>query len=650
MKIPHRIASALGLVIAWALLGFLNMSALAQKDTAVSTATNGVRATVFDTAQGTVKVYLPDDIRAGDTISGTVVVDPKGKDATERARNEAEINELAVSFEMPPASEGRHIFDAKIAVSVGVKGFTFEVPSLDNFRTALGSVRASSPVRLGITLSKPGGSQILGSSNVSLIDLEPPLVPTPGMNALRNITIQGLSQAGKPTHISAALDGNFANTILRVGGLPVSVLVESPRGCVFESPAQPIGPVDVTLSEGGVERVGNYRNVQLRLTAPRTTLKKGETTTLTVRVDGLQGITQTVPISIVKTGVVSMEGGDSQTWQIQPSDVDAGGGVTWTLGITGQQAGAWAATATVMFNPTPQSSPTPQPSPSIQPTPGGSTTTGPGTTANQPPCDLQSQVVHIESKPNGNENAWIIEIKLPNGKVIKIRMKGKKPKLQYCDWISIKKCHTDGGEIYIDDWEKTNPPPKPPKPPKPPSEPTKPEGTKTEPPSVPDAPKPPEAPPGPTGGGDKTEPVPEPPCKEGEKKTNRRFISCELSETVVTPIGQDPTTVTIIDVVSKILELLGADKGVEIGTKLSEAFSTNKAKHIYVKFKTRFVDETWVCKNGKWVLESSVEGKSETGWIKLFDSQGGGGFNWLPGSTAGDLEAAIDAAKPEGCP
>src|SRR5688572_4140951 len=49
--------------------------------------TNGGLTTVtFETNPGNIRIYLPDDMRAGDTISGTLVAEPKGQTETERAK------------------------------------------------------------------------------------------------------------------------------------------------------------------------------------------------------------------------------------------------------------------------------------------------------------------------------------------------------------------------------------------------------------------------------------------------------------------------------------------------------------------------------------------------------------------------------------
>jgi len=53
---------------------------------------NGLVVTTVDTPQGKIKVNLPDDMAAGDTITGTVEVEPNGKNDAERTQNEGELN------------------------------------------------------------------------------------------------------------------------------------------------------------------------------------------------------------------------------------------------------------------------------------------------------------------------------------------------------------------------------------------------------------------------------------------------------------------------------------------------------------------------------------------------------------------------------
>ena len=57
---------------------------------------NGLLVTTFDTPQGKIKVNLTDDASAGDTISGTVVTEPAGKNDTERAHDRSHSNRTTV--------------------------------------------------------------------------------------------------------------------------------------------------------------------------------------------------------------------------------------------------------------------------------------------------------------------------------------------------------------------------------------------------------------------------------------------------------------------------------------------------------------------------------------------------------------------------
>ena len=84
--------------------------------------TNGGLTTItFEPKAGTVRVHLPDDMRAGDTISGTVVSEPKGQTPEERAKNGSELKGLTVEidgkmvefftepFSAPPVKEQRKL-------------------------------------------------------------------------------------------------------------------------------------------------------------------------------------------------------------------------------------------------------------------------------------------------------------------------------------------------------------------------------------------------------------------------------------------------------------------------------------------------------------------------------------------------------------
>lgn len=82
MRILHRIILAVLIVS--------SASALAQSSATATVATSdGLTRITFPTARGSIIVNLPDDLRPGDTISGTVVVEPAGSTPDEKAGNKA---------------------------------------------------------------------------------------------------------------------------------------------------------------------------------------------------------------------------------------------------------------------------------------------------------------------------------------------------------------------------------------------------------------------------------------------------------------------------------------------------------------------------------------------------------------------------------
>ena len=105
------------------------------------------------------------------------------------------------------------------------------------------------------------------------------------------------------------------------------------------------------IKEGDVKTLAPYRNVGVRLSAPKTNLLKGERTTLTVEVSGLEGIKEDVPLQLDSKGVITMDGGNFQNLRIKPPEITPAGIYTTDRMITGVQAGGFTVTATVIVRP-----------------------------------------------------------------------------------------------------------------------------------------------------------------------------------------------------------------------------------------------------------------------------------------------------------
>ncbi len=279
---------------------------------------------------GDVKVYLPDDMAAGDTISGTVVAEPRGNTEEERAKNQDTLEGLVVE-----------IGDQKVDASKGA--FKWVVPAVPKLiriiEVASGKEVAKTPFPLITPMIKP---------------------PTHQAAQTGTFQLPAIGQQGRAVEITGPFDGDFANTTLNwksttrnaenvEGGF--GLIAESPRKGVFRSPTNATGPVEINLREGSVDIKGTYRSVGVRLSAPKTNLLKGERTTVTVMVVGLEGIKQSIPLLLITQGVVQMDGGNSQFIPIPQASVTPAGIFTMTRTLTGQQSGGFSVTATIVVKP-----------------------------------------------------------------------------------------------------------------------------------------------------------------------------------------------------------------------------------------------------------------------------------------------------------
>jgi hypothetical protein len=300
---------------------------------------NGLHTVKFDTISGQVIVHLPDDMAAGDTISGTVVMEPKGITQEERAKNQHTLEGyvLEIGNQKVPASKSP---------------FNWEIPFPPQ------QMKSSYTL---VIIEASSGKEV-ANTTIPVLST-PPNVPRPQTITPNDFRLPTIGQQGRPVEISGPFDGNSSNTALNrsviqdfekntenvSGGF--GLIAESPRKAVFSSPDNVAGPIQITLKEGNTQTTGTYRNVGVNLTAPKTNLLKGEKTELRVEVSGLQGIKQPVPLTLESKGVITMEGGMFQPLFIQPSEVGADGRYTTTRGITGVQTGGWSSTATVVTQP-----------------------------------------------------------------------------------------------------------------------------------------------------------------------------------------------------------------------------------------------------------------------------------------------------------
>ncbi len=199
-------------------------------------AEKGVHIAEFKTKAGVVRIFLPDDIAAGDTVSASIALYPAGVTRDTMDGNLGILSGYIIetSFFKVPAGQK----SVKITVPRNAAGTEMRFTLRDASMKSLGS--ASVP----IALSSPGRGN---EDAPTPYDYQCPLV----------------GQAGRIVEIKGPFDGDFATTDFKIGSKEAKVVAESPRKLVFESPSDVIGSVEVVLVERNVEVRRPYTCLQV---------------------------------------------------------------------------------------------------------------------------------------------------------------------------------------------------------------------------------------------------------------------------------------------------------------------------------------------------------------------------------------------------
>lgn len=290
----------------------------------------GLHTTTFDTLQGRVVVHLPADAAAGDTLSGSVYAEPAGDDEETRDGNREKLSALVLAF----------------------AGARAEVGS--------GSLRATLPASLDegfvpFALEGAGGTSVASAA-----------VPasTSAAGSPPSLELPRVAQAGRPVSVRGAFDGDASTTVVTLGGEPLHVLAESPRRAVLQVPADALGVEELKVREGGeggtgTTATGPLRVLAVQLSADALDLRRGQTTELRVRVSGLEGLEDPIPLAIrnLSPSVVRLQGGDAQTVDIGSGDVSAAGEFLWRATLVGITPGGFEIFASVPYLSQPEAAP-----------------------------------------------------------------------------------------------------------------------------------------------------------------------------------------------------------------------------------------------------------------------------------------------------
>ena len=191
---------------------------------------------IFDTAQGNIVVSLPEEILAGDMISGTITKEPKGKTQKDFEANSNKLDKYSVEIN----NETRIISENELKFTIpksSTGGVTYMI-----LRSASGEEWA----RNYITYQN------------SSIDIKSFEAPSPW-----EYQSPKLGRSTNPSVIKGPFDGNFGTTSIMIGNVSVKKIAESPRVLVFQNPSNPIGNLDLILNERGVNVKRKYNNIKV---------------------------------------------------------------------------------------------------------------------------------------------------------------------------------------------------------------------------------------------------------------------------------------------------------------------------------------------------------------------------------------------------
>ncbi len=236
---------------------------------------------------GSARLTLPSDLSPGDIISGSLqIMRPGGKSgrvpSLEKLR--LTVGDLAI-----PLTEAR--WSATIRA-----------------RVAGGALRVAFVTRKG--------------KHVASIQV--PVAPAAG----RPSTIPPvLAVAGRPLVVHGRFDGDSSTTTVTVGGLEATVLGESPRQLILELPdAERQGQMVLEVTERGSSVEVVVRALGLQIEARNPLLKRGQRTTLMVRVTGLEGLDGAFHIELrnLTPTIGKLAAGAAPRITVRPAEVKAG--------------------------------------------------------------------------------------------------------------------------------------------------------------------------------------------------------------------------------------------------------------------------------------------------------------------------------------
>jgi len=271
----------------------------------------GLVTTTFQTSRGSIQVNLPDDLAVGDTISGTILIDPKGQSQKDVDASTNELNSHTVTVENGGVESITSVNEGDFFLTLPKNAQSLRLTLKDHH----GHAMASQDVPIGTRSAGPAGSQFVG--------------PVCG-------------EAGRPMAMTGPCDGTLGSSRMRIAGNEVTKLAKSPRKLVVLCPPDLAGPAEAIWTEKGKEMHWHFNSVQLTFDAQSKAVTTGQNLDIKLMVRGAEGLAQPVYVTVEnKTpDVVQLGGGDKLGLKVT-------GDIDYTLCVQGLRHGVFGLTACI---------------------------------------------------------------------------------------------------------------------------------------------------------------------------------------------------------------------------------------------------------------------------------------------------------------
>ncbi len=249
----------------------------------------GLTTVVFNNPQGVIKIFLPDDMRSGDIISGRIIFSPAGNTAKQKQKAMDVLLKNKISI---GNNAGPNLSVQQLSKSSSDKIQTFK------------NIKVSFPFFLSLTDDK---NKII-STEVKPAELQNNI-------ELLGCTMPTHALTGSPLRINGPFDGNASNTNCMLDKKYLEILAESPRQCIVQYPEVVTGNNTLSIQENNhLKCTQQISTVKMNITAGRLNLLKEEKTTINVVISGLEGLKEPATLTIENQTkeIILLEGGDNQ--------------------------------------------------------------------------------------------------------------------------------------------------------------------------------------------------------------------------------------------------------------------------------------------------------------------------------------------------